>query len=89
MKDTFNAATGYLEKSRRIQSKEQCYCTFSNLVLKGKLCKAVKFFCAQETAGVFQPNKLEEYQTDIINKTNTSVLSGKHLHKKLASCVAL
>ena len=45
VKDTFNVATGFLGKSRGIQSEEQCHHTFLNLVLKVKLRVAVIFFC--------------------------------------------
>ena len=51
MKDKFNADTGLLGKSYRIRSKEQRHHTFSNLVLKVILRKAIIFVCARETGG--------------------------------------
>ena len=75
MKDTFNAATRYLGKSRRIQTKEQSHSTFSNLGLKRKLRETVRFF------GGIQPVKLAEEQNVIINETVTSLLEGGNINK--------
>ena len=56
VKDTFNTATGCLEKSRgMIQTKEQRHRTFLIIVLKRKLREAVQFFCEREKGGVLQP----------------------------------
>ena len=41
VKDTYNSAMGYLGKDCGNQTEEKHYRTFSNLVLKGKLRKAV------------------------------------------------
>ena len=41
VQDTYNSPTGYLKKSRGSQNEEQWHITFSNLVLKVKLRKAV------------------------------------------------
>ena len=88
MKDTFNAATWFLGKAPGIQSEEQSHRAFSNLILKGKLCEAVIFVCAQETEGL-QPNELAEDQIGFINKTVALVLAIKHPHKKNTSYAML
>ena len=49
VKVAFNAATGYLGKACGVQTEEQRHRTFSNLVLKGKLREAVRFFRAWQT----------------------------------------
>ena len=41
VKDTYNSAMGYLGKARGTQTTEEHYRTFSNLLLEGKLRKAV------------------------------------------------
>ena len=69
MKGTYNSDMGYLGKSRGTQMDEQCHRTFSNLVLKGKLRKAVQFFCDREKGGVLQPDKLAEDCMVTINET--------------------
>ena len=76
-----NAATLFLGKSCGIQGKDQYHCKLSNLILKGKLQKTVRFVCARETWGVLQPKKLAEDRTGVINKTVTSVLMVKYPHK--------
>ena len=58
VKDTFNAATG-LGKARGIQSEEQHHHMFSDLVLKGKLREAVRFFYSWETGEFFNPMNLK------------------------------
>ena len=89
MKDTFNADTGYLGKYRGIQTEEQHHRAFSNLVLKGKLCKAVRYVSERKNRVFLQPNELSEDCTGTINKTATLVLEGKHPHKKIPSCFTL
>ena len=64
MKETFNAATGYLGKSCVIQTKEQFRQIFLDLVLKIKLHEAVIFVCAQETGGGGGANKLIDIELD-------------------------
>ena len=76
MKDKYNYAMGYLGKAYGNQTDEQRHRTFSNLVLKGKFCKAVRFVCDREKGGVLQPDELAEDCTGVINKTVTSVLEG-------------
>ena len=89
VKDTYNYAMGYLGKDRRNQEEEQHHKTFSNLVLKGKLCKAVRLVCDREKGGVLQPDELAEDCTGTINETVTSVLEGKHPIKTISSCATL
>ena len=55
---------------------------FTNLVLKGKLCKVVRFVCDRENGGVLQPEKLAEDRTVNINKNVASVLEGNTCMKK-------
>ena len=78
VKDVYNLAVGYLIKPRGVQAEEQRHQTFSNIVLKGKLRKAVQFFCDREKEGFFQPDELDEDCTSTINDTVTSVLEEKH-----------
>ena len=80
---------GYLEKARGSQTEEQRHRTFSNLVLKGKLRKAVWFVCDRENGGVLQPYELAEDRTGTINKIVTSVLEGRHPSKTITSCATL
>ena len=79
----YTAAMGCLGKDRGTQSKEQHNCTFSVIVLKGKLREAVRFVCSWETGGFLQPGDLSLYKMGVINETITYVLVGKHLHKKI------
>ena len=74
MNDTYNSALGYLRKSRGSQTEDQCHRTVSNLVLKGKFLEAVQFVCDREKGVIFQPDKLAEDCTGMINKTVASVL---------------
>ena len=79
--NTCTAAMGSMERARGNQSRGQRHPTFSNIVLRRKMCGSVRFFCERYTAGVFQPKKLALDKTGIINKTVASVLAGKHLHE--------
>ena len=45
IRDTCTAAVGSLRRSRGNQRKEQRHHTFSNIVLRGKLCESVRMFC--------------------------------------------
>ena len=56
-KNSYTAAMGYLGKARRTQSVEQCHRTFSNLILRVKFCKAVRFFGERETGGSAETRK--------------------------------
>ena len=76
------AATGFMGETRSIQSKDQRYRMFSNLFLKGKLRKAVIFFCARETGGGVQPDKLAEDITGIINEAVAYFLMGEYMRKQ-------
>ena len=53
VKDTYNSEMGYLRKARGNQTMEESHQTFSNLVLKEKLCKTIHFVCEREKGGVF------------------------------------
>ena len=53
------------------------------------MCKAVRFFCARETRGVFQPKNLASDKTGTIKKTVTSILALEHPHEKIPSCSTL
>ena len=55
---------------------------FSNLVLHGKFCKAVRFFYKQEIGGVFQPDELALDKMGVINETVAYVLEGNIRTKK-------
>ena len=89
MNNTYTTDTGYLGKSCGTQSKEQHYCTFSNLVIKGKLRKAIRFVCKRETGRVFQPDDLASDKTGVVNETVTSILAGKHPRKNNSVCSTL
>ena len=45
VKDTYNYAVEYLRKAHGTQTMEELHQTFSNLFLKGKSPKAVRFVC--------------------------------------------
>ena len=47
----------------------------SNIILRGKLCEAIRFVCAQETGVFLQTNKLALDKTGVINETAASVLT--------------
>ena len=80
---------GYLGKYCGTQTMEERHQTFSNLVLKVKLRKAVQFVCERKKGGVLQPGKLAADSTDGINDTVVSVLEGKHPNKTILSCATL
>ena len=89
VKDTYNSAMGYLVKSCGTQTMEERHQMFLNLVLKGKLRKAVRFVYEREKGGFFQPDELAEDRTGTINDTVASVLEGKHPSEKISSCAEL
>ena len=60
------------------QNAEQRHHTFSNLVLCGKLSKAVRFFCVRETGVVWLPEELVTDKTGIMEGTAETVLAGPH-----------
>ena len=68
---------------------EERHQTFSNLVLKGKLREAVRFFCEIEKRVVLQLDKLAADHTGTIKKTIVLVLEGKHPSKTIPSCATL
>ena len=84
VKDTYNYAMGYIGKFHGTQTMEKRHQTFSNLVVKGKLCGVVRSVCEREKEVVLQPNKLTENCTGTINKTVASVLEGRHPCKKFS-----
>ena len=53
--DTYNSVIGYLEKTHGNKTTEERHRTFLNLVLKGKLRKAVQFICDREQGGGLKP----------------------------------
>ena len=68
VKDKFNAAVIYLEKARGIQTKEQRYREFLNLVLKVKLREAVRFVCARETGEFCNPKNYQSIEWELLMK---------------------
>ena len=89
VKDAYNSAMGYLEKACVTQNTQERHLTFSNLVLKRKLRKSVRFVCEREKGGFLQPDKLAEDCIGTINKTVASVLDGKCPSKTITSCTTL
>ena len=77
MEETYNFAMGYLRKALENQMEEQRHITFSNLILKIKLCEAVEFICYRETGVYLKPDKLDEDCTGTINKI-VALLGGRH-----------
>ena len=67
---------GYLGKACGTRNAEQRHRAFSNLVLCGKMYKAVRCFCKQETGGVVQPNKLTLDKMGVMDETVAPVLAG-------------
>ena len=89
MEDTYNSVTGYLGKICGTQSMEERHQTFSGLVMKGKLRKAIQFVCEREKEGVFQPGKLAADSTGTINETVTSELERINPIETITSCTTL
>ena len=69
-----------------VLSQEERHCTFSNLVLKGKLWEALQFVCEIEKGGVLQPDELATHCMGKINKTVILVLEGKHPSETIPPC---
>ena len=86
VEDTYNSSMGYLGKSCGNQTKEQHHRTFSKLVLKGRLHKAVPFVCDTEKGGVLQPDELSVDCTGMVNKTAALVLEGKYPSEIIPFC---
>ena len=76
-------AMEYLGKAHGIQTKEQRHRILSNLVLKGKVCEAVRFVYAWEMWEYCKPGQLVEDRTCTTNKTFALLMEGKNLHKEL------
>ena len=68
---------------------EERHQTFSNLFLKGKFRKAVRFVSERKKGGVLQLDELAKDSTVTINKTVASVLEGKHTSETIPSCATL
>ena len=66
---SYPEATGYLGRYRENQNTEQRHCKLFDLVLRRKLCEAIRFFCKQELGGVLQPNKLASDKKVIMEET--------------------
>ena len=64
---------------------EQRHRTFSDLVLRGKLCEAVRFFCERNTGIVLQPDELASDKIVFMDETIVSVLAGETHTKKTCS----
>ena len=63
---------------------------FSNLALKEKLRKAVRFVCEiEKKGGALQPEKLAEDSMGTINENILSFLEGKHPSKTIPYCAKL
>ena len=67
-----------LGKKQGTQTLEKLHRNFSNLVLHGKLLKAVRFICDQEAGEVFLPNEWTTDRTGPTDKPVAEVLAGKH-----------
>ena len=80
---------GYLGKAHRTQNMKERHQNVSNLVLKGKLRKAVRFVCEREKEGVLKPDKFADDCMGTINETVASILEGKHPSKIIPSCATL
>ena len=74
MKDTYNSAMRFPGKSYGTQTMEERHRTFLKLVIKGKLCEAVRFACKREKGGFLQPEKLAADHMGTINNTVVSSL---------------
>ena len=67
----------YLGSALRNQGADWHHRTFSNLVLRGKLCEAVIFVRKQELGGFLLPNEMASDKTEIMEETITAVLAKK------------
>ena len=79
--DSYTTTNWYSGRAHWNQDAEQCHRTFSNLVLRGKLCEAVIFVCEQETGVFLSLKELTTSKTDVTEETANMVLAGKHLPK--------
>ena len=89
VKDTYICNMGYLGEARGSQTAEENHRTFSNLVLKVKLCEDVWLVCDRENVGILKPYELAEIRTGKINDTIVSIFGGKHPIKTITSCATL
>ena len=80
---------GNLRKARRNHTEDQRHRMFSNLVLKGKLRKAVQFVRDRENGEVLQPYQLAEDRTGTIIETDALVLKEKNMRETIPSCATL
>ena len=80
--DFYATAMGSLGMAHSNQNYDQRQRKVLNLVLCGKLRKAIIFVCKQELGGGGggYPTKVSNI-TCVIDETSTTVLEGKHLHK--------
>ena len=87
--DSYAAATGYLGRAEGNKSKEQRYCTLSNVVLGKKLRNAVRLVCEPELGGFLLTQKIALDRMVIMEETVATILLGKNMHEKPPPCSTL
>ena len=87
--DSYAAATGYLGRAEGNKSKEQRYCTLSNVVLGKKLRNAVRLVCEPELGGFLLTQKIALDRMVIMEETVATILLGKNMHEKPPPCSML
>ena len=76
-------AKSYLTRGHGYQNTEQRHCTFSNIVLLGKLRKAIWFVCKQDMCRVLLPNERTSYISEPANEIIVTFLAEKNPRKKI------
>ena len=78
VQDSYSAAPYYLGKSHKTKNGEQCHLNFLSIIIRRKLCEAVRFICDRETGGVLLPSYWATEKAGITDETVVEVLAGKH-----------
>ena len=85
----YGVVEAFLGHKRGTQTQEQHYCTFSDLILRGKFCESVRFICERETGVIFLPNKQASDSPVFMDKTVAGVLAVKHPSDRKTNCSTL
>ena len=80
--NSYAAAAGYTGRHHSNQDAEKRHHMLSNLVLHGKLRKAIIFVCERETGGVLLPGELSTNKMEVTEETAKTVLMRKHPPEK-------
>ena len=89
VQDSYGAVEAYLGKARGNQTREQWHQTLSNLILRRKFRKAIRFICEQDTGGVLLPINRANDRTVFMDKTVAEVLAVKYHPERKPHCYTL